>query len=52
MNDTTIIGIDIAKNVFQLYGTNSYGKKTMIKRVSRSKLPATIALLPSCLIGW
>ena len=51
MNDTTIIGIDIAKNVFQLYGTNSYGKKTMIKRVSRSKLPATIALLPSCLIG-
>ena len=34
MNMTTL-GIDLAKNVFQLHGANNFGKKVFGKRVSR-----------------
>jgi len=49
--NSRIIGIDIAKNIFQIYGTDSYGKKVLSQRVSRIKLLETVAQLPSCLIG-
>ena len=35
MEDLTVIGIDIAKNVFQIHGANGQGKKLLKKRVSR-----------------
>jgi transposase len=47
----TILGIDIAKNVFQLHGANSHGKKVFSKRVSRSTLLRTVQQLQPCLIG-
>jgi transposase len=50
MNCTTL-GIDLAKNVFQLHGVDERGRVVVQKRVSRSKLRATIAQLPPCLIG-
>ena len=34
----TIIGIDIAKNVFQVYGVDAKGKAVMSKRLTRQKL--------------
>jgi transposase len=49
MNITTL-GIDIAKNVFQLQGVDARGK-TVMKWISRKKLPEIVAQLPSCLIG-
>lgn len=50
MNVTTM-GIDLAKNVFQLHGVNERGKAILTKKVTRRKLLETVAKLPSCLIG-
>ena len=50
MNCTTL-GVDVAKNVFQLHGVDERGQVVVQKRVSRSKLRETIAQLPACVIG-
>ena len=50
MNITTV-GIDLAKNVFQLHGVNRHGKTVLTKKVTRAKLRETVANLPPCLIG-
>lgn len=49
--DITMIGIDIAKNVFQLCGTNREGKVILKKRLTRKQLLPTIAQLAPCLIA-
>lgn len=46
-----ILGIDIAKRVFQLHGVDRYGKAVFKKRVGREQLISVIANLPACLIG-
>jgi transposase len=50
MNCTTL-GIDLAKQVFQLHGIDEHGHVVVQKRVTRAKLRATIAQLPPCGIG-
>lgn len=45
------LGIDIAKNVFELHGVDAKGKTVYKKRLTREKLPEVIAQLPPCLIG-
>lgn len=45
------LGIDLAKNVFQLHGINSDGKVTLKKRLSRTELPDFMAQLPPCVVG-
>jgi transposase len=50
MNCTTL-GIDLAKQVFQLHGVDERGHVVVQKRVTRAKLRDTIAQLPACLIG-
>ena len=47
----TTIGIDLAKNVFQLHGVDSKGRAVLRKRVVREKLLALVANLPPCVIG-
>jgi hypothetical protein len=47
----TTLGIDLAKSIFQLHGVNAHGKVALQKRVTRSKLLATVAQLPPCVIG-
>jgi hypothetical protein len=37
-----ILGIDIAKNIFQLHGVNKLGKQIYSKRVRRDQLIETI----------
>lgn len=51
MENVTTLGIDIAKNVFQLHGIDKQGKVVLQQRVSRSKFPTILANLPPCLIG-
>lgn len=51
MNDITTIGIDIAKNVMQIHGTDDHGKALLKKRVSRDKFLITMANQSKCLIG-
>lgn len=51
MKNIKVLGIDLAKNVFQLHGTDARGKCILRKRISREKLTDYIAKLPVCLIG-
>jgi transposase len=45
------VGIDLAKNVFELFGVNEKGKAVYRRRVRREKLMEAIAQLPPCVIG-
>ncbi|MGH8652294.1 MAG: IS110 family transposase, partial [Gammaproteobacteria bacterium] len=50
MNITTI-GLDIAKNVFQVHGVNGHGKVVVRKKLTRAKVLEFFANLSPCLIG-
>ncbi|MFC1681739.1 IS110 family transposase [Pseudomonadota bacterium] len=43
--------IDLAKQSFQLHGVDANGEVVLRKKLSRSKLAAFMAQLPTCLIG-
>jgi transposase len=45
------IGIDLAKNVFQLHGVDGAGQVVLQRAVRRRGLLAFLAKLPACLIG-
>lgn len=51
MKNINVLGIDLAKNIFQLHGTDLKGKSVLKKRLSRLKLPEFIANLSPCTIG-
>jgi hypothetical protein len=46
MKDITTIGIDLAKNVFQLHGINSKGATVLRKRLSRRNVLPFFARSP------
>lgn len=50
MNIRTI-GLDLAKNVFQVHGVDAQGKVVLRKQVARASLAAFFANLPPCLVG-
>jgi transposase len=50
MNEITILGIDLAKNTFQLIGVDKYHKVVMKRRCQRDKLVEIVANLPRCTI--
>ena len=45
------IGIDLAKNVFQIHGVDADGQAVLKKRVRRERLLLELSDLPSCRIG-
>jgi transposase len=47
----TTIGIDLAKNVFQVHGVNEHGKVELKKQLKRAQLLPFFANLPASLIG-
>jgi transposase len=47
----TTIGLDIAKNVFQVHGVDACGKVVLQKRLGRARVLAFFANLPPCLVG-
>jgi transposase len=51
MSKLTTVGIDLAKNVFQLDGVDATGKSVLQRAVRRAQLMKTMAQLPPCLIG-
>jgi len=46
-----VLGIDIAKNVFQLHGVDELGKVSLKKRLQRKNLLTFLSNMPCCLIG-
>jgi transposase len=51
MNKMSVIGLDLAKNVFQVHAIDEDGKVVLRKKLSRAKLRNFFAKLPPCLIG-
>ena len=51
MDVITTIGLDIAKNVFQLHGIDENGEVILRKTLRRAQMLAFFTKLPSCLIG-
>ena len=46
-----VLGVDLAKNVFQLHGVDRKGRCVLMRRVRRDLLIKVIAELDPCLIG-
>jgi len=51
MKKNTIIGIDIAKNVFQLHAVGSDGTVVLRRQLRRGQVLGFFAKLDPCLIG-
>lgn len=51
MEGIAVIGLDLAKSVFQVHGIDERGKVVVRRRLNRSKLLAFFSGLPRCLIG-
>jgi transposase len=51
MGNAAIIGIDLAKQVFQLHGADAQGQVVFRKRLSRAGLKQFLTLSPPCCIG-
>jgi transposase len=45
------VGIDLAKNLFQLHGVNDHGKVALKRQIRRDQVAEFFANLPPCLIG-
>ena len=51
MKGVTTIGIDLAKNTYQLHGVNTQGKTVLRKTLRRDQVVQFFANLPECLVG-
>jgi transposase len=47
----TMIGLDIAKNVFQVHGVDAQGRVQVSKALRRAKVEPFFATLPPCVVG-
>ena len=45
------VGIDLAKNVFQVHGIDEHGKAILKKQLRRDQMAAFFVNLPTCRIG-
>ena len=51
LSSVTTIGLDLAKQVFQVHGIDAAGRVVVAKAITRNKLLAFFASLPPCLVG-
>ena len=51
MGDITTIGLDLAKNVFQVHAVDEAGSVVMRKRLRRGQVLAFFGGIPPCLVG-
>ena len=47
----TIIGVDLAKSVFQVHGVDAHGKVIVTRRLRRDGVLSFFANLPACVVG-
>ena len=47
----TTVGIELAKNVFQVHRIDEYGKVVVKKQLRRDQMATLFVNLPPCLIG-
>lgn len=51
MEEISIVGLDLAKRVFQVHGTACDGRRICRKKLSRSQLLPFFAQLPPCVVA-
>lgn len=51
MNEITLIGLDLAKNIFRVNAVNKHGKRIMNKNIHRGSMVTFFANLPSCVVA-
>ena len=51
MDQVSIIGLDIAKNIFQAHGADALGRVIFRKKIGRARLLAFFAARPPCLVA-
>src|SRR5580765_2830659 len=51
MEQITTIGLDLAKNVFQVHGVDAAGKVLVRKQLRRAEVLRFFAARPPCLVG-
>jgi transposase len=49
--DVAFLGIDLAKNIFQLHGEDAGGRAILQRRVRRDRLMTEVGALPPCTIA-
>jgi transposase len=47
----TTVGLDLAKNLFQVHGADAEGRPVLKRRLARGKVLEFFANLPACLVG-
>ena len=51
MNEVSIIGLDLAKNVFQAHGAGADGSVVFRRKLSRAQLLKFIGQQPPCIVA-
>jgi transposase len=51
MGEITTIGLDFAKNVFQIHGIDATGQETICRQLRRTEVLKFSTSLPKCLVG-
>ncbi|MCC5958588.1 MAG: transposase [Rhodobacteraceae bacterium] len=51
MNEITTVGLDLAKNVFQIHAVDSAGAVVIRRQVRRAQVPLFFSRLSPCLVG-
>jgi transposase len=51
MSEITTVGLDLAKNVFQLHGADARGGALLRKKLRRAQVLAFFATLPPCVVA-
>ncbi len=51
MKDIKVLGVDLAKDVFQMHGNDAKGKKVLTKRLTRKKLIEFLSQANPCTVG-
>lgn len=51
MNNVTVIGLDLAKHVFQVHGMDSKGTRILSRKLVRKEVLQFFATIPPCLVG-
>ena len=47
----TVVGIDLAKRSFHVYGADGHGKQVFSKKLTRARLSLFMANLPACTVA-
>ena len=51
MQTIAVVGLDLAKNVFQVHGAGGTGRTVLRKKIRRAQMLEFFSQLPSCVVA-